>query len=479
MSNSNNTTFDIIVIGAGPAGYVAAIRAAQLGFKTACIDDWTNAEGKPAPGGTCLNVGCIPSKALLDSSEKYAQASHEFADHGISTGKLSVDVKKMVARKDAIVKQLTGGVAGLFKSNKITSIHGRGKLLQNKVVEVTDSEGKVSSYSAENIILATGSKPIDIPPAPVDNKLILDNAGALDISAVPKKLGVIGAGVIGLELGSVWSRLGSEVTIFEAAPEFLPPVDKQLSREMFKVLTKNQGINIKLGAMVSGTKTTKTSVTVTYSDKDGEHTAKFDKLIVAVGRKANTDGIVDDSVGLKLDDRGRIDVNDQCKTNIPGIYAIGDAVKGPMLAHKGSEEGVMVAEVIAGQHTTLNHDVIPWVIYTHPEIAWVGKTEEQCKTEGIPYKVGFFPFAANGRALAMNEKNGRVKMIAHKDTDEVIGVHILGVSASELLAEAVLAMEFKASSEDIARTIHGHPTLNEAFHEAALAVDKRAIHKAN
>ncbi len=475
MSNK----FDIIVIGAGPAGYVAAIRAAQLGFNTACIDDWTDAEGKAAPGGTCLNVGCIPSKALLDSSEKYAQASHEFADHGISTGKLSVDVKKMIARKDAIVKQLTGGVAGLFKANKITSIHGRGKLLQNKVVEVTDNAGNVSSYSAENIILATGSKPIDIPPAPVDNKLILDNAGALDISAIPKKLGVIGAGVIGLELGSVWSRLGSEVTIFEAAPDFLPPVDKQISREMFKVLTKKQGLDIKLGAMVSATKATKSSVTVSYNDKDGEQTAKFDKLIVAVGRKANVDGIVDDTVGLKFDDRGRIDVDDQCKTNVSGVYAIGDAVKGPMLAHKGSEEGVMVAEVIAGQHTKLNHDVIPWVIYTHPEIAWVGKNEEQCKEEGIPYKVGFFPFAANGRALAMNEKNGRVKMIAHKETDEVIGVHILGVSASELLAEAVLAMEFKASSEDIARTIHGHPTLNEAFHEAALAVDKRAIHKAN
>ncbi len=385
----------------------------------------------------------------------------------------------MVARKDAIVKQLTGGVAGLFKANKVTSIHGRGRLLQDKVVEVTDNEGNVSNYSAENIILATGSKPIDIPPAPVDNKLILDNAGALDINAVPKKLGVIGAGVIGLELGSVWSRLGSEVTIFEAAPDFLPPVDKQLSREMFKVLTKKQGLDIKLGAMVSGTKITKTAVTVTYSDKDGEQTAKFDKLIVAVGRKANVEGIIDDAVGLKLDDRGRIDVDDQCKTNVAGVYAIGDAVKGPMLAHKGSEEGVMVAEVIAGQHSTLNHDVIPWVIYTHPEIAWVGKTEEQCKEEGIPYKVGFFPFAANGRALAMNEKNGRVKMIAHQETDELIGVHILGVSASELIAEAVLAMEFKASSEDIARTIHGHPTLNEAFHEAALAVDKRAIHKAN
>jgi len=471
--------FDIIVVGAGPAGYVAAIRAAQLGFNTACVDEWSDADGKPALGGTCLNVGCIPSKALLDSSEKYAQASHEFETHGISTGKLSVDAKKMVARKDAIVKQLTGGVAGLFKANKITSIHGRGKLLANKVIEVTDKDGKVSQYSAENIILATGSKPIEIPPAPVDDKLIVDNAGALDINAVPKKLGVIGAGVIGLELGSVWSRLGSEVTIFEASPDFLAPVDKQLSREMFKVLTKDQGLNIKLGAMVSATKTTKSSVTVTYSDKDGEQTTKFDKLIVAVGRRANTEGIVDDAVGLKLDDRGRIDVDDQCKTNVSGVYAIGDAVKGPMLAHKGSEEGVMVAEVIAGQQSTLNHDVIPWVIYTHPEIAWVGKTEEQCKAEGIPYKAGFFPFAANGRALAMNEKNGRVKMIAHKETDEILGVHIFGVSASELIAEAVIAMEFKASSEDIARTIHGHPTLNEAFHEAALAVDKRAIHKAN
>ena len=479
MSDSNNTQFDVLVIGAGPAGYVAAIRAAQLGFNTACIDDWTDEDGKASPGGTCLNVGCIPSKALLDSSEKYAQATHEFEAHGISTGKLSVDIKKMVARKDAIVKQLTGGIAGLFKANKITSIHGRGKLLAGKIVEVTGQDGKVTSYSADNIILATGSVPIDIPPAPVDNKTIVDNAGALDINAVPKKLGVIGAGVIGLELGSVWKRLGSDVTIFEAAPDFLGTVDKQISREMFKILTKDQGLDIKLGAMVSGTKITKAAVTVTYTDKEGEQTAKFDKLIVAVGRKANVNGIVDDAVGLKFDDRGRIDVDDQCKTNITGVYAIGDAVKGPMLAHKGSEEGVMVAEVIAGQKSKLNHDVIPWVIYTHPEIAWVGKTEDQLKAEGTPFKVGFFPFAATGRALAMNEKSGRIKMIAHKETDEVLGVHILGVSASELIAEAVVAMEFKASSEDIARTIHGHPTLSEAFHEAALAVDKRALHKAN
>lgn len=479
----SDSKFDVIVIGAGPAGYVAAIRAAQLGFNTACIDDWTDEDGKPSPGGTCLNVGCIPSKALLDSSEKYAQAAHEFEAHGISTGKLSVDVKKMVARKDAIVKQLTGGIAGLFKANKITSIHGRGKLLANKAVEVTDNKGKTTSYTAENIILATGSKPIDIPPAPVDNNIIVDNAGALDINAVPKKLGVIGAGVIGLELGSVWKRLGADVTIFEAAPDFLGTVDKQISREMFKILTKDQGIDIKLGALVSNTKVSGTknkTVTVTYTDKkEGEQTAKFDKLIVAVGRKANVDGIVDDAVGLKFDDHGRIDVDDQCKTNIPGVYAIGDAVKGPMLAHKGSEEGVMVAEVIAGQKSHLNHDVIPWVIYTHPEIAWVGKTEDQLKAEGTPFKVGFFPFAATGRALAMNEKNGRIKMIAHKGTDEILGVHILGVSASELIAEAVVAMEFKASAEDIARTIHGHPTLSEAFHEAALAVDKRALHKAN
>jgi len=470
--------FDVIVVGAGPAGYVAAIRCAQLGFNTACVDDWENAEGKPSLGGTCLNVGCIPSKALLDSSEKVEQASHEFDAHGISVGKVAVDVKKMIARKDTIVSNLTKGIAGLFKANKVTSIQGRGKLLKDKKIEVTLKKDK-AVYSADHIILAVGSKPIDIPVAKVDNELILDNSGALNIKATPKKLGVIGAGVIGLELGSVWNRLGSEVTILEATDTFLPPVDKQLSREAERIFTKGQGLNIKLGAMVTGSKVNKKSVNVTYTDKDGEHSETFDKLIVAVGRKANTDNIADIEVGLKFDDRGRIEVDHQCKTNVADVYAIGDAVKGPMLAHKGSEEGVAVAELIAGQQAHINHDTVPWVIYTHPEIAWVGITEEQAKEQNLDYKTGFFPFAANGRSLAMNEKNGRIKMIADSKTDQILGVHILGPNASELISEAVLAMEYSASTEDIARTIHAHPTLSEAMHEAALSVDDRALHKVN
>ncbi len=470
--------FDVIVVGAGPAGYVAAIRCAQLGFNTACVDKWQDADGKPSLGGTCLNVGCIPSKALLDSSEKVEQASHDFENHGISVGKVSVDVPKMIARKDDIVGNLTKGIAGLFKANKITSLHGHGKLLADKQVEVT-LDGKSQTYSADKVILAVGSEPIDIPVAKVDNEIILDNAGALDINAVPKKLGVIGAGVIGLELGSVWNRLGSDVTILEAMDTFLAPVDKQLSREAQRTFTKGQGLDIKLGAMVTATKTAKKSVKVTYTLKGEEHTETFDKLIVAVGRKASTQNIAADEVGLKLDDRGRVDVNDRCETNIPGVYAIGDAVKGPMLAHKGSEEGVFVAEIIAGQKPHMNHDNIPWVIYTHPEIAWVGINEEQAKEQGINYKTGFFPFAANGRSLAMNEKGGRVKMIADAETDRILGVHILGPNASELISEAVLAMEYSASTEDIARTIHGHPTLSEAMHEAALSVDGRALHKVN
>ena len=470
--------FDVIVVGAGPAGYVAALRCAQLGFNTACVDEWKDKEGKPSLGGTCLNVGCIPSKALLDSSEKVAKADHEFAEHDISVGKVSVDVEKMIDRKDAIVGNLTKGVAGLFKANKVTSIHGRGRLLKDKQVEVTDGNNK-SVISADNIILAVGSVPIAIPVAEVDNDLIVDNAGALDINKVPKKLGVIGAGVIGLELGSVWNRLGSEVTILEAMDTFLPTVDKQLSREAQRAFTKGQGMDIKLGAMVTGSKAAKKSVKVSYTDKDGEHTATFDKLIVAVGRRPNTQDIAAEEVGLQLDDRGRIDVDDQCRTNIAGVYAIGDAVKGPMLAHKGSEEGVAVAEIIAGQSPHINHDTVPWVIYTHPEIAWVGITEEQAKEQGINYKTGFFPFAANGRSPAMNEKGGRVKMVADADTDRILGVHIFGPNASELIAEAVLAMEYSASTEDIARTIHAHPTLSEAMHEAALSVNDRALHKVN
>ncbi len=470
--------FDVIVVGAGPAGYVAAIRCAQLGFNTACVDKWVDADGKPSLGGTCLNVGCIPSKALLDSSEKVEQASHDFQNHGISVGKVTVDVPKMIARKDDIVSNLTKGIAGLFKANKITSLHGHGKLLADKQVEVS-LDGKTNTYSADNVILAVGSEPIDIPVAPVDNELVLDNAGALDINSVPKRLGVIGAGVIGLELGSVWNRLGSEVTILEAMDTFLAPVDKQLSREAQRTFTKGQGLDIKLGAMVTATKVAKKSVKVSYTLKGEEHSETFDKLIVAVGRKASTHNIAAEEVGLKLDDRGRVDVNDRCETNIPGVYAIGDAVKGPMLAHKGSEEGVFVAEIIAGQKPHMNHDNIPWVIYTHPEIAWVGINEEQAKERGINYKTGFFPFAANGRSLAMNEKGGRVKMIADAETDRILGVHILGPNASELISEAVLAMEYSASSEDIARTIHGHPTLSEAMHEAALSVDGRALHKVN
>jgi len=470
--------FDVIVVGAGPAGYVAAIRCAQLGLNTACVDEWQNADGKPSLGGTCLNVGCIPSKALLDSSEKVAQASHEFEHHGISVGKVSVDVAKMIARKNEIVGNLTGGIAGLFKANKITFIHGRGKLVTGKKIEVTSGK-KTETYSADNIILAVGSVPIDIPVAKVDQQNIVDNAGALDIESVPKKLGVIGAGVIGLELGSVWNRLGSKVTILEAMDTFLAPVDKQLSREAQRVFTKGQGMDIKLGALVTATHTTKKAVKVTYTLKGEEHTETFDKLIVAVGRRANTQGIVAEEVGLQLDERGRIDVDHQCRTNIDGVYAVGDAVKGPMLAHKGSEEGVAVAEIIAGQKPHINHDNVPWVIYTHPEIAWVGINEEQAKEQGLNYKTGFFPFAANGRSLAMNEKGGRVKMIAEAETDRVLGVHILGPNASELIAEAVLAMEYSASSEDITRTVHAHPTLSEALHEAALAVDGRALHKVN
>lgn len=470
--------FDVIVIGAGPAGYVAAIRCAQLGFKTACVDKWTNTDGKPSLGGTCLNVGCIPSKALLDSSEKVAQANDEFSEHGISVGKVAVDVKKMIARKDSIVKNLTMGIAGLFKVNKITHLHGRGKLLANKKVEVTTKDN-ATVYQANNVILAVGSVPVSIPVANVDNKLILDNAGALDINAVPKKLGVIGAGVIGLELGSVWKRLGAEVIILEAIETFLPAVDKQLAREAKKIFTKEQGLDIRLGAMVTGTNTLKNSVKIQYKDKDGEHELTVDKLIVAVGRKPNTENIADTAAGLEFENRGFIKVDTQCRTNIDGVYAIGDAVRGPMLAHKGSEEGVAVAETIAGQASHINHHTIPWVIYTHPEIAWVGITEEQAKEQGLDYKIGSFPFSATGRALAMNEKNGRVKMITDAKTDEILGVHVLGSQASELIAEAVLAMEFSASSEDIARTVHGHPTLSEAMHEAALSVDGRAIHKAN
>lgn len=470
--------YDVVVVGAGPAGYVAAIRCAQLGLSTACVDKWSDPEGAPSLGGTCLNVGCIPSKALLDSSEKYWQAKNELDVHGISVGDTSMDVGKMLARKDNIVQILTKGIAGLFKANKIDAYHGEGKLLKDKKVEVNGPEG-VTVLTADNVILAVGSIPMAIPVATVDNKYILDNEGALAIPEVPAHLGVIGAGVIGLELGSVWRRLGSEVTMLEALDTFLPAVDEQLSREALRTFGKTQGMDIKLGTRVTGSSVGGKKVLVNYEDKDGDHSVEVDRLIVSVGRKPATENLAATDSGLELDERGFVAVDEHCKTTIPSVYAIGDAVRGPMLAHKGSEEGVAVAEIIAGQAGHVNYDTIPWVIYTHPEIAWVGITEQQARESGVDYKTGFFPFAATGRAMAMNEQGGRVKIIADAKTDQVLGVHILGPHASELIAEAVLAMEYSASSEDIARTIHAHPSLSEAMHEAALSVDDRAIHKLN
>ncbi|OZG71248.1 dihydrolipoyl dehydrogenase [Hahella sp. CCB-MM4] len=468
--------FDVIVIGAGPGGYVAAIRAAQLGLKTACVEKWTNDSGKVTLGGTCLNVGCIPSKALLESSHKYEEAKHDFDLHGIQVKDVAMDVTKMLDRKNNIVKNLTGGIASLFKANGITSIHGSGKLLANKQVEVTDNNGKVTVYDADNVIIATGSRPAEIPPAPIGEHIV-DSTGALDFESVPKRLGIIGAGVIGLELGSVWSRLGSEVVVLEAQDNFLASVDQQLAKDAMKQFTK-QGLDIRLKARVTGTEVKRGVVKVTYSDTKGDHEVKVDKLIVAVGRAPVTDNLLASDSGVNLDERGFIYVNDLCQTNMPGVWAIGDVVRGPMLAHKASEEGIVVAERIAGHKAKVNYDCIPWVIYTHPEIAWVGKTEEQLKAEGEEYKVGTFPFAANGRAMAANATMGMVKIVAHKTTDRILGVHIIGPQASEMIAQAVIAMEFGSSSEDLAMTVFAHPTLSEAVHEAALAVDGHAIHVA-
>lgn len=474
--------YDVAVIGAGPAGYVAAIRCAQLGFNTVCVDDFVDGDGKPSLGGTCLNVGCIPSKALLDSSEQFHRVSHEFGVHGIQVKGATIDIGEMLARKEKIVRSLTGGITQLFKANKVASMHGHGSLAKHGAggceVEVDDGESK-QSIEAKHVILACGSVPVDIPVAPVDQKIIVDSTGALELTEVPKRLGVIGAGVIGLELGSVWGRLGAEVTILEALDTFLPVVDKQVARDAQRKF-KEQGLNINLGCKVIGAETKENGVSVTYEDSDGEHRVDFDRLIVCVGRRPNTENIADEGVGLTLDDRGFIQVDDQCRTNLDNVYAVGDAVRGPMLAHKGSEEGVAVAEMIAGGRFHMNYDVIPWVIYTWPEIAWAGKTEEQLKEEGVKYRAGSFPFAAAGRALAMNEGgSGRVKIVADAETDRILGAHVVGPYASELIAEAVVTMEFEGSSEDLARIVHAHPTLSEAVHEAALAVDKRAIHKAN
>jgi len=476
-------TFDLIVIGAGPAGYVAAIRAAQLGLKVACIDDFKGKDGKQALGGTCLNVGCIPSKALLDSSKQFWNLTHHFDVHGIATKGASIDVGTMVGRKDKIVKQFTGGIGMLFKSNKVTPFFGTGKLLKGNQVEVSGADGAKQMLQAANVIIATGSVPIELPFAKFDGKTIVDNAGALDFDSVPKRLGVIGAGVIGLELGSVWKRLGSQVTILEALPDFLAAADADIAKTAAREF-KKQELDIKLGAKVSKAEVKKTSnkesaVEVTYADKDGEHTITVDKLLVAVGRRAYTNGLLGEGTGVQADQRGRIVVDEHCWTGVDGVWAIGDCVRGPMLAHKGSEEGVMVAELIAGKAGHIDYNVIPWVIYTEPEVAWAGKTEAQCKAENIPYKIGSFPFSAIGRAVAMNEPAGMVKVIAHAETDRILGVHMVGAAVSELIAEAVVAMEFKGSSEDLARIVHAHPTLSEAVHEAALSVDKRAIHKAN
>jgi dihydrolipoamide dehydrogenase len=470
--------FDVVVIGSGPAGYVAAIRAAQLGLKTACIEKNRNKEDKLALGGTCLNVGCIPSKALLDSSYKYHEAKDALGVHGIGTGDVTIDVPAMIKRKDGVVAQMIGGIGGLFQANGVTTIEGAGKVLAGKKVEVTAADGTVSILEAENIIIAAGSVPVAIPPAPVDQDIIVDSTGALEFQSVPGKLGVIGAGVIGLELGSVWARLGSNVVLLEALESFLPAVDGQIAKEAAKVF-KKQGLDIRLGARVTGTKIVKKQVEVSYTFKDEEKTETFDKLIVCVGRKPLSSGLLAADCGVNLDERGFIFVNDYCETDAADIYAVGDIVRGPMLAHKGSEEGVMVAERIAGHKIAMNYDCIPAVIYTHPEVAGVGKTEEQLKADGIPYKVGTFPFMAIGRAVAANDTTGMVKMLAHEDTDRILGCHIIGASAADLVQQVVIAMEFGSSAEDIGLTVFGHPTLSEAVHEAALAVNGQAIHMPN
>lgn len=470
--------FDVIVIGGGPGGYVAAIRAAQLGLKTACIDKWLDQDGKGVFGGTCLNVGCIPSKALLDSSLKYEEAKDKYEVHGISIKSIKIDVPAMIARKEKIVKNLTQGVAGLFKANGVTPLEGFGKLLAGKKVEFTNHAGKTEVLEAENVIIATGSVPVEIPPAPLTKDVIVDSTGALEFDKAPKRLGVIGAGVIGLELGSVWARLGSEVTVLEAQDKFLHLVDQQVAKEAAKQF-KNQGLDVKLGARVTGTEVKGKKVTVSYIDSEGDQSIEFDKLIVAVGRRPYTENLLSGDSGVNLDERGFIFVDSQCSTDAPGVYAIGDVVRGPMLAHKSSEEGVMVAERIAGHKAQVNYDCIPSVIYTHPEIAWVGKSEDELKADGAKYNVGTFPFAAVGRAMAANDTAGFVKIIADAETDTILGASVIGPSAGDLVQQVVIAMEFGSSAEDLGMMVFSHPTLSEAVHEAALGVNNHAIHKAN
>jgi dihydrolipoamide dehydrogenase len=463
--------FDVVVIGGGPGGYIAAIRAAQLGLSVACIDEWKGADGKPALGGTCTNVGCIPSKAMLQSSENFEQAGHGFAEHGVKVKGLELDLAQMLKRKDKVVKQNNDGIAYLFKKNKVTLFHGRGSF----GASATEVRVGKETLSAKHVIVATGSVPRALPGADFDEKLVLSNTGALTLPEVPKRLGVIGAGVIGLELGSVWRRLGAQVTILEALPEFLGAADEQIAKEAAKVFAK-QGLDIQLGVKISKISVEKKTVSVQYTAGDSSSkTLGCDRLVVSIGRVPNTEGLNAAAVGLKLDDRGFIEVDGECRTSLPHVWAIGDVVRGPMLAHKAEEEGAAVAERIAGQKPHVDFNTVPWVIYTTPEIAWVGKTEQQLKAEGVEYRAGSFPFSANGRARALGESAGLVKMLADAKTDQILGVHVMGPFAGELIAEAVVAMEFRGSSEDIGMICHAHPTLSEAMKEAALAVDKRAL----
>ena len=469
--------FDVIVIGGGPGGYIAAIRAAQLGFQVACIDEWKNEKGGPALGGTCTNVGCIPSKALLQSSENFDQAGHHFADHGIGFTGLSMDVGKMIARKDTVVKQNNDGILYLFKKNKVNFFHGRGSFVKavDGGYEILVEGKEKEALTARQIVVATGSSARALPGAPFDEEKVLSNDGALRVGAVPKTLGLIGSGVIGLEMGSVWRRLGADVTILEGLPVFLGAVDEQIAREAHKAFVR-QGLKIELGVKVDEVKVSKKGVSIAWTDAKGAaQKLEVEKLIVSIGRVPNTTGLNAQAVGLQLDDRGAIVVDDDCKTNLAGVWAVGDVVRGPMLAHKAEEEGVAVAERIAGQHGHVNFNTVPWGIYTSPEIAWVGRTEQQLKSDGVAYKSGTFPFLANGRARALGDTTGMVKFLADATTDEILGVHIVGPMASELIAEAVVAMEFRASAEDIARICHAHPSLSEATKEAALAVDKRSL----
>ena len=470
--------YDVIVIGGGPAGYVAAIKCSQLGLKTACLEEFSDKKGIPVFGGTCLNVGCIPSKALLESSHKYFEAQGHLANHGINIGKVELDLASMMQRKNEIVKQLTGGISGLLAANKVTPLSGRGKVLAGTKVEITKNDSSIEILESKNIIIASGSSPIEIKAAEFNEKNIVNSTGALNFKEVPKTLGVIGAGVIGLELGSVWARLGSKVTVIEAMDNFLFMADKEIAKESLKDF-KKQGLDIKLGSKLISSENKKNSVKIQYEHSESIEEMEFEKLVVAVGRRPNTDNIFSEDSGIILDEKGFISVDDKCQTNTPNVWAIGDVVRGPMLAHKGSEEGMMVAEIIAGKYAEMNYNLVPSVIYTHPEIAWVGKNEEELKADKLEYKVGKFPFAASGRALAIDQSTGFVKILSDAKTDTILGVHVFGPSAAEIVQQALISMEFGASSQDIGLTIFSHPTVSEALHEAALSVNNQAIHIGN